>query len=573
MRNKLITFLAILCSFSSLFAQEALKSMEEDYYSLLSLPGLAESPTLGYRTLSDNIWNIYKNEAGEEAAHIWQGNNLGTTWNLWQNSSPAENWFLNGIKQSLSMKVYGPEWFNSFNTGAPYGQNDGALWQGRGYNTSLTAGIRFEAFGFEATFKPQLSFSQNLAFDLISPAYSGSAYAGKADTYGYFGVTYLDAPQRFGEDPFFTYDWGDTEIRWTWKSFTIGFGTQSIWLGPAKLNPIMHSNNAPTYPKVDVGLRKTSLYMPYFGWYLGDIEARTWVGKLTESDYFDNDDSNNETMLTAMSISFAPAILEGLVFTANRVFHNYWDFSNLSYLAELFFISLDNLKQIQNDENQIASVSFSYSLPDSSFRMYGEVGIDDYVQGKTGIIRYPFHTMVWTAGFEQSFELPADMLCRLSAEFTNMEMSQDFQFQWPYTFYAHGRIKQGYTNRGQWIGAGCGTGGNSQYLGFDVYSKKWNVKLFLQRTNTDNNYLYSKTIFSSALDSNGIRQLESQYFTKWRATLSFGIEGVYFVLPELKISAGMVYNLILNPIYENQWWGGDGRLDNYSFSLGLKYFI
>ena len=194
------------CLLSAAFAQEALKSTEEEYYDFLSIQGLAERPTLNYRTLSDSEWKLTGEAA--DGNHVWADNNLGTRFILWQAANPADNWFVRGIDQSITMKVYGPEWFNSFNTAAPYGQNDGALWQGRGYNTSLTGGIRFEAYGFEATFKPQLSFSQNMAFDTMQSAYDSE--------YGYFwGYSKnvgVDAPQRFGNKPFFTYDWGDTEI-------------------------------------------------------------------------------------------------------------------------------------------------------------------------------------------------------------------------------------------------------------------------------------------------------------------------------------------------------------------------
>lgn len=574
MKRNILTILFAVYAFTTVVSQEALKSTEEDYYSFLSLQGLAESPTLGYRTLSDNVWYINTDETGEPIDHIWKDIDLGKVRKLWAKGKPIENWFMDGIKQGFYTKIYGPEWFNSYNTAIPYGQNDGALWQGRGYNTSLTAGIRFEGYGFEATFKPQISFSQNLEFEYVTPAYSGTNYAGKADTYGYYGVQFIDAPQRFGDKPFFTYDWGDSEIRWSWKSFTVGFGTQSIWLGPAKLNPIMHSNNAPTYPKVDVGVRKTSLYMPYFDWYLGDIEARMWVGKLTESDYFDNNDTNNETMLTAMSISFSPSIINGLTFTANRVFENHWNMENLSYISELLFITLDNSKQIQNDENQIASVSFSYSIPQVAFRMYGEVGIDDYVPGKLGIIRYPFHTLVWTAGFEKCFNLPAELTCCVSAEFTNLEMSQDFQFQWPYTFYAHGRIAQGYTNKGQWLGAGCGTGGNSQYIGVDVYGKKWSTTLFIQRTNPDNNYLYSKAVFERADRESivtGQGFLDLNYFTNWKATLSTGMNFCYFFDKCFYMDFGIIYSYIINPNYINNGFANDITINNFSLSLSAKY--
>jgi hypothetical protein len=145
-------------------AQEALLSDTERYYDFLSLQGLTERPYLNYRTLSDSAWNI-----DGEAAHPWQNHNLGTTRKLFGD---------------ITMRLYGPELFTSYNTAAPYGQNDGALWQGRGFNASFTAGIRFEGYGVEATLKPQLAFSQNAGFDYIQPtAYpnTDSNYVGKAD--------------------------------------------------------------------------------------------------------------------------------------------------------------------------------------------------------------------------------------------------------------------------------------------------------------------------------------------------------------------------------------------------------
>ena len=158
--KKLIYGFTFLLICTCLFAQEALKSTEEEYYDYLSLTGVVERPTLGYRTLSDSVWDV-----PEDAEHIWSYNNLGSSNIIWQAASPVENIFMNGIFQGVKYKIFGPEWFNSYNTEAPYGQNDGALWQGRGYNTSLTGGIRFEGYGFEATFKPQISFSQNKEFE------------------------------------------------------------------------------------------------------------------------------------------------------------------------------------------------------------------------------------------------------------------------------------------------------------------------------------------------------------------------------------------------------------------------
>lgn len=309
----------LLAASLGICAQESLKSTEEEYYDFLALEGIVQRPTLGYRTLSDSVWNVPEDAEGS----VWAGNNLGST---------------KKITDRISYKLFGPDWYNSFNTAAPYGQNDGALWQGKGYNSSLTAGARLEAYGFEVTLKPQLSFSQNLDFDYMTSDYDSE--------YGYFwGYTHnvgIDLPQRFGDSAFWTFDWGDTEIRYTWKTLTIGFGTQSPWLGPAWLNPMLGSNNAATYPKLDLGIRKTSVYMPWLGWYIGDVEARIWTGYLSESDYFDSDSSNDHNMLNALSFSYAPSFIPGLTLGLNRVFLTKWKWENLKYIGRLFTTSRGN---------------------------------------------------------------------------------------------------------------------------------------------------------------------------------------------------------------------------------------
>lgn len=550
-----------LSAFMPLASQEVLKSSEEEYYDFLSIQGLAERPTLNYRTLSDSEWTLTGEAA--EGNHVWAGNNLGSRFTLWQAEDPADNCFLRGIDQSVTMKVYGPEWFNSFNTAAPYGQNDGALWQGKGYNTSLTAGIRFEAYGFEATFKPQLSFSQNLDFDIMPSAYDSE--------YGYFwGYSKnvgIDAPQRFGDDPFFTFDWGDTEIRWSWHSFTVGFGTQSIWLGPAYLNPVLHSNNAASYPKFDIGLRKTAVTIPGLNWYIGDIEARIWTGRLTESDYFDNDDSNNHNMIHGLMFSYSPSFLPGLTLGANRVCLVKWDWENLKYIWPA--AENTHVGEYGAGEDQKMSLTADWVFPQVGLEIYGELGIDDFVLNgfPIGYIRYPLHTMTYTVGLAKTIPVKPsrNIYGVIHFEWNNTEMSQDFQLQWPYNFGFHYQVTQGYTNRGQWLGSGIGYGGNSQYLDFTLYYPKGNFRIFITRNNPDNNYIYSKSIETGANADN----LEEKYFTAWKANFIIGAETFYFITSSFSISGGLGYNLIINSQYQNT----SEKEHNFIFNFGLKYSL
>ncbi|MBO5137505.1 MAG: hypothetical protein J6B81_03290 [Spirochaetaceae bacterium] len=539
----------ILCFSCGLFSQEALKSAEEDYYDFLSLQGLANRPTLNYRTLSDNQWQL--EGAAADGNHVWGSNNMGTTFTLWQDETPAENWFARGLFQGINMKVYGPEWYNSFNTAAPYGQNDGALWQGKGYNTSLTGGLRLEGYGFELTFKPQLSFSQNMAFDIMPSAYDSP--------YGYFWGYGVDAPQRFGDKSFFTFDWGDTEIRYTWHTLTIGFGTQAIWLGPAFMNPILHSNNAPSYPKLDIGLRRQRVVLPWLDWYLGDVEFRLWTGRLSESDYFDNDESNNHNMIHGLAFAYAPSFIPGLTLFANRVCLVKWDWANLKYI----WPADDN-----TIEDQKMSFGFDWVFPQVGFEVYGEIGLDDFVPDglkPVGYIRYPLHTLVFTTGFKKTFDISTrhKIYGELRGEINFSEMSQDFHLHWPYNFGFHHLITQGYTNKGQWLGSGYGYGGNMQYIDFTVYYPKGKSTIAVARWNPDNNFIYSKAM-NSDVDK---EQLRNEYITSWKANFILGLNSLYYITKDLSVSGGFVYNMILNNHYQDP----PEKLHNISVQLGVKY--
>lgn len=589
--KKLSAFTIILALSFCAFSQEALKSTEEEYYDFLSLMGITERPSLNYRTLSDSVWKIKdaendffeadgtenngnpenteeteaankKQQAAEAAkagktAHPWQNNNLGTKKILWKQNSEKTNWFLKGINRSAALKIYGPEWFNSYNTAAPYDQNDGALWQGKGYNTSLTAGARLEGYGFELTLKPQLSFSQNSGFDFMPGVY-GSEYS-------YFWKGNIDLVQRYGDSSFWTFDWGDTEIRWSWHTLTAGFGFQSPWLGPAWLNPMLGSNNAGTYPKFDIGLRRTKIHLPWLGWYIGDIEGRIWCGKLSESEYFDNDSSNDYRQLTGFSVAFSPAFFPELTFSINKISLARWDEKSIKYLNP-FYDSNDV-------EDQKASFGIDLLFPSIGFEVYGELGIDDY--NARGFAN-PFHTAIYTIGAkkELSFFQKINFFKKFSIrpeiifEWNNFEMSQDFQLQWYYMgYYSHGLISQGYTQNGQILGAGSGYFGNSQYLALRTYFSKGEITLYIHFNKPDTNYLNNKGIDTKEEDWKAEGKKQYDDWGYYKAIRTIGGSAIFYLTKSFVIGANINGSWIINQTYKKD----SKDFGNYYFSLMMKY--
>ena len=544
MLKKYFTLFALFYFLSPVIpsSQEALKSFEEEYFDFLSLQGLTKRPTLNYRTLSDSAWKI-----NEEDNHPWQENNLGVFHKLFGD---------------FRARIYCLDLFMSYNTNAPYGQNDGLLWQGRGFNALLKSGARFEGYGLELTVLPHFAFSQNAYFEIMPSVYESE--------YGYFWGYGVDAPQRFGDKPFFDWCFGDSEIRYSWKTLTVGFGTQAIWLGPSNINSILHSNNAPAYPKLDIGLRRQRVTIPWINWYAGDVEVRFWTGRLSESDYFDSNNSNDFTMFHGLAFSYAPSFLPGLTLFVNRTCLVPWEWKNMKYI-----FPTNEKENINAIDDQKASFGLSWVFPQVGLEIYGELGIDDFVPDNFphGYIRYPLHSMTYTAGLKKIIPITPskNIFGELLFEWNSMEMSQDFQFQWPYSPYFHHQLIHGYTNKGQWLGVGSGWGGNSQYLGFKLYYLKGYSSIFIHRNNPDNNFLYSKAVNDSAEDG----EMNIKYFSNWKSNFSIGIDTNYFLLNALSLGAGFAYNHIINPyyyLYKTDFWKDD-LTRNVSLYISLKIFI
>lgn len=516
----------LLLSLNPIFSQEKLLSLQDEYYDLLALEGKVERPWLNYRTLSDATWVL-----PDTTGHLW---------------SQQQNLF----RHNRKFRIYGPETYVSYNSGVPYGQNDGLLWQGRGVNAYLSMGVRYEYRGFEITVKPEMAFSSNQDYDHMSPnaGFNREKFAGKGDTFGYFGLGIIDAPQRFGDGPVWTPGWGDSEIRYTVKTFTVGIGTQYMWLGAARLNPILHSNNAPAYPRFDIGLRPTRIRLGK--WNAGLVEARLFLGQLKESGYYDNDPTNDYRLFSGLTLAYAPSFLPGLTLSANRVFLGRWKNSSLMSIVDLLYIPW-NMHGARDDFDQRASVGLNYLLPASGFEFYTEIGFNDFSPGIDGYIRYPFHSIAHTTGMRKAVSMylfGQQMKGELMLEVSNLEMSQDFQFQGPSNFYEHGDINHGHTHLGQWLGASNIAGGNSQYLGFTTYHKKGNLKVYVHRTNPDNGFIYKYSVGTVNTEEVNSR------IKDFKAVLSSGIHSVYFLNQNLQLSGGLSLITEHNPLYNAIRW-------------------
>jgi hypothetical protein len=217
-----------------------------------------------------------------------------------------------------------------------------------------------------------------------------------------------------------------------------------------------------------------------------------------------------------------------------------WDAMNYGSVFTLLVPFME--KAFGKDEaDQRASIVIDYLLPIGGINVYLEWGRNDYSPDMDYVLRYPFHTEGYTAGIKKTLSFTSYLKGEVLLEITGLECSRDYDriIPWYATFYCHHIITQGHTNRGQWLGAGMGTGGNSQYLGFKLYFPRGYGNIFIQRMNPDLDYTWY--IDSKKHDDGRIAERSIRVF------LDFGISGLYFLLPNLSISGTFAFRDDHNP--------------------------
>jgi hypothetical protein len=302
--------------------------------------------------------------------------------------------------------------------------------------------------------------------------------------------------------------------------------------------------------------------LPWLNWYIGDIEARAWWGYLSESDYFDNDSSNDHNLITGFSIAYGVPFLSGLTIGLNRIMLSKWDAMNYEAILTLLWPFME-ITAGSDENDQRASIVVDYLLPIVGFNIYLEWGKNDYSPGLDPFLRYPFHTEGYTIGLKKSLRFTPVFAGEILLEITKLECSQDYDrlIPWYSTFYAHHLITQGHTNRGQWLGAGIGTGGNSQYLGFKLYFPKGYGQVFVQRRNPDLDYTWF-------IDS---KKNPTEAENNIRMFLDCGVSGLYHITQHMKVYGSFVFQNEYNPLNERTSGEQSDHRFNVAVSIGVKY--
>ena len=387
---------------------------------------------------------------------------------------------LQGNPGTWRAALVAPQFLVVTNSALPFSQNNGALWAGKGLSTRTLTGFRLERDRLRIIFAPEIILSANANWPLFHDFYHPPVPSGYSPYYFpyYVGQFTIDQPMRFGNKPIRRFDLGQSAALTSVRSMEVGFSNENEWWGPGIRNAIVLSNNAPGFPHLFVRTAHPIATR------LGDFEMRWLVGGLRESAYFDTIPGNNTRSLAAiattlqtgwdpnLSIGFARSVY-GTTTSGGQ-----WPWRWFDVLARTHRDVPDTTR---TQRDQLFSLFARWVFPADGVEVYGEWARTQLRPSLRDFLTAPNHTQGYTVGLQWRGGNWREGSFRLQSEITQLEESATFRDGPVGSWYTSTRVIQGYTNRGEVIGASIGPGASSQWIAADYMKPDWRVGVFAGR--------------------------------------------------------------------------------------------
>jgi hypothetical protein len=397
-----------------------------------------------------------------------------------------------------SVTFLGPAIGTVWNSDLPFSLNDGPLWAGRGLNALVTAGVRVGFGPATLVLAPQFLRQENRPFQYVP--YPGNADPPRdqyANPYHPLPES-LDLPVRPGPDAISRFLPGQSSLTVAAGALSFGLATENAWWGPGIRNGILWSSQAEGVPRLFL---RTSRPLETRA---GAFEGSWILGRLQESDHFDLDPSNDRRTLSGLVVTFSPTFDRGLTLGLARMVY-----APLAEGATGLGAGLDFLKSVgrpnqrpwdkpldpwgakeplpQPDPapDQISALFARWLFPAAGFEVYTEWARFEQPGGFRDFLEFPQHSQGYSVGLQWVDRKGETALLRVQSEFTNLEPSATWRHRNVASTYASRVVPQGYTHRGQVLGASIGPGSSSQWLALDWMEEFWRLGAFGGRIRWD----------------------------------------------------------------------------------------
>ncbi|WP_422359126.1 capsule assembly Wzi family protein [Reichenbachiella sp.] len=531
--NQILTIMLFLATAFSSYCQVLYPGdFTEDYYLLLREKNSGNLPS----AISFFPSPIYSMQPDSALA-----------WDIWDNK--LETTFDNR-KGKFNTRILNPQVNYTFNSTYPRGYNDGPVWQGKGHNAFITGGLYGNYGILHFTFAPVFTYAENRDFHIPE---SELALTKSEFSFPFEGP--IDWIVRYGDDPFYNFHLGQSEVRVIYRNFTAALSTANFSVGPARYNPIIVSKNAAGFPHIDIGTNRPAKTK------IGEFEYRMTWGAFEESDYFDNNPDNDRRYFTGFTFGYRPSFMKGLNVGINRYMYTKWAEGDLNF-KDFFAAFIHNTASTpgtKNDEyDQMVSVTIDWRFPSVGFEAYIEYARNDFPTSFFEFMEQPDRSRARTIGMIKDIELKNGDLLQFIYESTVLGANQ-VQLVTPGgnpNYYVHTEVPNGYTNNGQVIGAGIGTGSQADIFKIHWYKPSGRYGFHFSRVRLDDDYFVNEYA--------GVGLFEP-YPTDYE--INVGFDMVKFI-GNFSIQPQILYSARRNFLYQD-----DQEIHNLQVSFKTTYLI
>jgi len=377
-----------------------------------------------------------------------------------------------------------PEQRYTYNSNLPYSLNDGALWAGRGSNLSVVTGVRAEWGPVRLFILPEITSSENQYFtppDTLLRRVVAGRNAWSSPWHPF--PQSIDLPFRFGHGPRDSFRWGQSSLTADVGPVTVGASTENEWWGPGMRNALLLSSNAEGFPKIFV--RTARPVETRFG----DFEGRWLSGYTRTSEFYYPTGSRGQNSISMLALTWRPPSANLVVGAARSVWAYMPGPQRLLGRAAYVFRDVGQpnawpyaIGAETTGPDQLLSLFWRWVLPADAFEFYGEWGRAEFPVSLRDFLVHPNHTQGYTLGLQWLGEPRwADVRLRAQGEATFLEQSTTFRQRLIGSWYTSRAVNEGYTHRGQVLGAAIGPGSSSQFLALGVFAGKWDADLYVSR--------------------------------------------------------------------------------------------
>lgn len=403
------------------------------------------------------------------------------------------------LLRSWSTAITGSGWLgvevlSVYNSEVPYSLNDGALWAGRGAAALVRPAFAAARGRLRLVLAPEFAWSENRGFAMPD----AHAPPIPADRNPWASPWHLspesaDLPLRFGASAFTRLHPGQSSITLLLEPVAFGLATENHWWGPGVRNALVLSTNAPGFPHLFFQSARP-LHTA-----LGEFEWRWLSGLLTESRWFDTATANDRRSIVSLAVTWRPRFEPNLtVGLARSVYSPGGSAAGAltGWFDALRDVGHPNARPWRGDSttvpgpDQIASLFARWLFPAPRAEIWVELARAEQPRSLRDLLLAPDASLGYTLGFHWHRPGRRGRIGRVQGEFTSLGKSAALRDRPFGSFYTSRAVAQGYTERGEVLGAGIGPGASSQWLALDLFAPRWRAGAFLGRIRWEDDALY-----------------------------------------------------------------------------------